>query len=401
MNFIREIEANSAEIRLLRQDIHAHPELGFDVHRTAELVASKLEEWGIAVTREVGLTGVVGTLVGTGTGAGADRAIGLRADMDALPIQEVNTVSYASTHAGKMHACGHDGHTAMLLGAAQYLAKHRDFTGTVQFYFQPAEEGLGGAKKMIEDGLFDRFPCDVVFGVHNWPNLPANTFGVRSDSIMASSNRFKITIDGTGAHAAMPQRGKDPLFAGTQIVTALQSIISRNKRPIDNAVLSVSQFHAGSSDNVMPDKVWLSGTVRTFDEAVTDLIETRLTEIAEGTALAFGCRAKVDFIRAYPPTVNDPVQARFAADVAAEVFGKDKVIWEIDPTMAAEDFSFMLRERPGCYAFIGNGSGEHRGHEHGMGPCELHNASFDFNDDLLPGGASYFVGLVNKYLTNA
>lgn len=398
MNLIPQIEADSAGIRRLRRDIHAHPELGYDEHRTAELVASTLERWGIEVTRNVGQTGVVGTLRGALDSGSPARAIGLRADMDALPIQEVNTVAHASRNAGVMHACGHDGHTAMLLGAAQYLAANRQFHGTVQFIFQPAEEGGAGAKAMLDDGLLERFPIDAVFGVHNWPGLAANTLATRAGALMASSNRFRIDIDGVGAHAAMPQQGQDPLLAGTQIVSALQAIITRSKRPIDQAVLSVTQFHGGSSDNVIPQSVWLGGTVRTFDDQVTGLIEQRMGDIATGLATAFGCTARLTFIRAYPPTINDATQAAFAAQVAREVFGEDRVLWDTEPAMPSEDFSFLLQQRPGCYAFLGSGHGEHRGHEHGSGPCELHNASFDFNDELLPAGASYFVRLVQRFL---
>jgi len=399
MNLIPQIEVDSVDIRRMRHDIHAHPELGYEVHRTAELVASTLEKWNIEVTRNVGRTGVVGTLRGSLESASPARAIGLRADMDALPVQEINTIAHASRNPGVMHACGHDGHTAMLLGAAQYLAANRRFHGTVQFIFQPAEEKGAGAKAMLDDGLLERFPIDAVFGLHNWPGIPANTLATRAGALMASSNRFRIDIEGIGAHAAMPHKGHDPLLAGAQIVTALQAILTRSKRPIDAAVLSVTQFHAGSSDNVIEQNVWLSGTVRTFDHQVTDLIERRMQEIATGLATAFGCTARVSFIRVYPPTINDAGQTAFAATVAREVLGADQVIGDIEPVMPSEDFSFLLQKVPGCYAFLGNGDGEHRGHEHGIGPCELHNASFDFNDELLPAGATYFVRLVQAFLS--
>lgn len=313
MNLIPQIEVDSVDIRRMRHDIHENPELGYEVHRTAELVASTLEKWNIEVTRNFGRTGVVGTLRGSLESASPARAIGLRADMDALPVQEINTIAHASRNPGVMHACGHDGHTAMLLGAAQYLAANRRFHGTVQFIFQPAEEKGAGAKAMLDDGLLERFPIDAVFGLHNWPGIPANTLATRAGALMASSNRFRIDIEGIGAHAAMPHKGHDPLLAGAQIVTALQTILTRSKRPIDAAVLSVTQFHAGSSDNVIEQNVWLSGTVRTFDHQVTDLIERRMQEIATGLATAFGCTARVSFIRVYPPTINDAGQTAFAA----------------------------------------------------------------------------------------
>lgn len=393
-----EIEAAAETLRALRRDIHAHPELGYEVHRTAALVADTLEAWGLQVTRGVGRTGVVATLVGN---AGTGRSIGLRADMDALPVTEANTFAHRSRHPGLMHACGHDGHTAMLLGAAQYLASHRDFAGTVQFIFQPAEEGGAGARAMIEDGLFERFPVDAVFGVHNWPGMPAGHFGVRAGALMASSSRFRIELKGTGCHAAMPHMGRDPVFAGLQIANALQGIVTRNKKPVDTAVLSITQFHAGDADNVVPNEAWLGGTVRTFADATTDLIETRMGEIVHAMAAAFDCEATLRFTRIYPPTVNDAAHAAFAAQVMAEVVGVEAVDSAVEPTMAAEDFSFMLQARPGSYAFLGNGDGAHRTSGHGLGPCALHNASYDFNDALLPIGASYFVRLTQRFLAAA
>ncbi|MGI4859962.1 MAG: amidohydrolase, partial [Janthinobacterium lividum] len=301
MKIIPEILAVGAETRAIRHDIHAHPELGFEVHRTADLVASKLTSWGITVARGIGRTGLVGTLKrGSGT-----RAIGLRADMDALPVNEANTFAHRSTTPGRMHACGHDGHTAMLLGAARYLAEHADFDGTVHFFFQPAEEAGGGAQAMIDDGLFERFPVDAVFGVHNWPGMPEGRFGVRVGPLMASTSDFRIDIKGVGAHGAMPHNGRDPLFVGTQIANALQGIITRNKKPVDTAVLSITQFHAGDANNVVPDQAWLGGTVRTFTEDTLDLIESRMRAIAAPIAAAFECEAVVDFVRNYPPTINE------------------------------------------------------------------------------------------------
>jgi hippurate hydrolase len=394
MNIIAEIAQAHEEIKALRRDIHAHPELCYEEERTAALVARTLEQWDIEVTRGLGKTGVVGVLrKGSGT-----RAIGLRADMDALPVPELNTFAHASRHENKMHACGHDGHTAMLLGAAQYLSKHRDFDGTVVFIFQPAEEGGGGAKAMIEDGLFERFPVDAVFALHNWPGMPAGNFGARVGATQASSNEFEIRIKGVGAHAAIPHDGVDPVFTAMQIGTGLQSIVSRNKRPVDAAVLSITQMMAGHATNVIPDEASLAGTVRTFSVEVLDLIETRMKEIVAATAAAYRCEAEVSFVRNYPPTVNTAGETRFALGVMQEIVGAEHVDTEIDPTMGAEDFSYMLMERPGCYAYIGNGAGGHREHGHGIGPCMLHNSSYDFNDDLLPLGATYWVRLVEKFL---
>jgi amidohydrolase len=394
MNLIPEIEASRDEIKTLRRTIHAHPELRYEEVGTAKLVAESLEKWGIEVHRGLGKTGVVGVL----KRGSSDRSIGLRADMDALPIQEINAFEHRSTHAGRMHACGHDGHTAMLLGAAKHLAAHGNFDGTVVFIFQPAEEGGAGAKAMIEDGLFNRFPVDAVFGIHNWPGMPAGQFGVTEGPIMASSNEFRVTVRGVGSHAAMPHNGRDPVFAAVQIANGLQGVITRNKKPLDTAVLSITQIHAGEAVNVVPDEAWLGGTVRTFTVETLDLIEDRMRKIVAATALAHECEVEFKFIRRYPPTVNDPEQARFAAEVMAAVVGEDKVDNAVEPTMGAEDFSFMLLEKPGCYAFLGNGSGGHRDEGHGAGPCMLHNASYDFNDDLLSIGSSYWVRMVERFL---
>ncbi|WP_322095316.1 M20 aminoacylase family protein [Paraburkholderia bannensis] len=394
MKLIPEIQAAQGEIQGLRRTIHAHPELRYEETRTAELVATKLAEWGIEVHRGLGKTGVVGVLK-RGDGA---RSIGLRADMDALPIQELNTFDHRSHNDGKMHACGHDGHTAMLLGAAQYLAQHGQFDGTIVFIFQPAEEGGAGARAMIEDGLFERFPVDAVFGIHNWPGMPAGFFGVTEGPIMASSNEFRIDISGVGSHAALPHNGRDPVFTAVQIANGLQSIITRNKKPLDTAVLSITQIHAGDAVNVVPNTAWLAGTVRTFTTETLDLIEARLRKIAENTAEAYECSVEVSFLRNYPPTVNSSAEAQFAADVMRDVVGADRVDDHVEPTMGAEDFSFMLLEKPGCYAFLGNGDGGHRDAGHGAGPCMLHNASYDFNDQLLPVGSSYWVQLATKFL---
>ena len=397
MKIIPEIAQAQGGIQAIRRDIHAHPELCYEENRTADVVAQKLASWGIEVTRGLGKTGVVGVL----RNGSSRKAIGLRADMDALPIQELNTFAHASEHAGKMHACGHDGHTAMLLGAAQYLSQHRNFDGTVVFIFQPAEEGGGGAKAMIEDGLFERFPVDAVFALHNWPGMAAGEFGARVGATQASSNEFRIQVKGVGAHAAIPHNGIDPVFTAMQIGTGLQSIMTRNKRPIDAAVLSITQIHAGEAVNVIPDTATLAGTVRTFSVDVLDLIETRMKQLAEATALAYGCSVEFSFRRNYPPTVNTEKETHFALGVMQEIVGKDHVETNIDPTMGAEDFSFMLLEKPGCYAYIGNGDGDHRDHGHGLGPCMLHNTSYDFNDDVLSLGSTYWVRLSESFLSPA
>jgi amidohydrolase len=394
MELIPAITAARAEIQALRRNIHAHPELRYEEHRTSDLVATKLESWGIEVHRGLGKTGVVGVLKRGTSG----KSIGLRADMDALPIQELNGFEHRSQHNGKMHACGHDGHTAMLLGAAQYLATRHDFDGTVVFIFQPAEEGGAGAKAMIADGLFEKFPVDAVYGLHNWPGMPAGQFGVTPGPIMASSNEFHIRITGIGSHAALPHNGRDPVFTAIQIASGLQSIITRNKKPIDSAVLSITQIHAGDAVNVIPDVALLSGTVRTFSVEVLDLIEARMAKIIELTAQAYECEAHFDFRRNYPPTVNSEAETAFAAHVMRSIVGQEKVDTRVEATMGAEDFAFMLLEKPGCYAFIGNGEGDHRGEGHGMGPCMLHNPSYDFNDDLLGIGSTYWVRLVESYL---
>ena len=395
MQLLPEILASTDEIQVIRRNIHAHPELRFEENLTADLVAEALSSWGIPIVRGMGKTGVVGRLDGA---LGPGKMIGLRADMDALPLQEHNTFAHASRHAGKMHACGHDGHTAMLLGAAQYLSNHREFKGSVIFIFQPAEEGGGGAREMIKDGLFKQFPCDAVFGLHNWPGIPVGDFGVTVGPMMASSNAFKITVKGRGGHAALPHNSADPIIAGVNIVQALQSIITRNKRPVDAAVLSITQFHAGETSNVIPDSAFIGGTVRTFTLEVLDLIETRLREITHGVAGAFDCSAEIEFIRSYPPLINHQQEVDFAVSVITDLVGAGHVDKQIDPTMGAEDFAFMVLEKPGCYVFLGNGDGDHRAVGHGMGPCQLHNPSYDFNDALIPVGVSYWVKLAQRFL---
>jgi amidohydrolase len=394
MRLVEPILAFQSELEAIRRDIHAHPELSYEENRTADVVAARLTEWGIPVVRGLGVTGVVG-IVKNGT---SDRAIGLRADMDALPVQELNTFEHASRHAGKMHACGHDGHTAMLLGAAHYLSRHRNFDGTVYLIFQPAEEGGAGARRMIEDGLFDKFPMEAVYGMHNWPGIATGTFGVVAGPMMASSNEFRVVVKGKGAHAAQPHRGIDPVMVGVHIAQAWQTIVSREKNPLDTAVLSITQIHAGSATNVIPDEAVLGGTVRTFSTGVLDLIERRMQEMAAGVAAAHNASVDFQFKRNYPPLVNHPAQTAFAIEAMRAVVGADHVDTDVEPTMGAEDFAFMLQAKPGCYVFLGNGDGAHRSQGHGLGPCQLHNGSYDFNDQLLPIGASYWAKLVEMSL---
>ena len=396
MNLLDSIVSQAAQIVAIRRDIHAHPELCFEENRTADLVATKLTEWGIPIHRGLGKTGVVGIIKGGDSG----RAIGLRADMDALPLQEFNTFDHASRHHGKMHACGHDGHTAMLLAAAQHLAKHRNFDGTVYVIFQPAEEGGGGAREMIRDDLFKEFPMQAVFGMHNWPGPKVGSFAVSPGPVMASSNEFKITIHGKGSHAALPHNGIDPVPIAAQLVTAFQTIITRNKKPVDAGVISVTMIHAGEATNVVPDSCELQGTVRTFTVEVLDMIEQRMREISQGICAAMGAKCDFEFVRNYPPTVNHPAEAEFMREVMAEMVGADNVSPQ-EPTMGAEDFAYMLQACPGAYAFIANGDGVHREMGHGAGPCTLHNPSYDFNDDLIPLGGSLWVRLVEKWFAQA
>lgn len=394
MKLVDPIIAFQSELQHIRRDLHAHPELCYEEQRTSDVVAAKLTEWGIPVIRGLGLTGVVGII----KNGSSNRAIGLRADMDALPMQEVNTFPHASRHPGKMHACGHDGHTAMLLGAAKHLAENRNFDGTVYLLFQPAEEGGAGAKRMIEDGLFEQCPMDAIYGMHNWPGIPSGHMSVVEGPMMASSNEFYLTIKGKGAHAAQPHKGIDPVMVAVQIAQSWQTIISRQKSPLDTAVLSITQIHAGSATNVIPDEAKMVGTVRTFTTPVLDMIETRMGEIARHTAAAFGAEVEYKFRRNYPPLVNHAAETRFAVEVMKEVVGADKVDDNVEPTMGAEDFAFFLQAKPGCYIFIGNGEGDHRDGGHGLGPCVLHNGSYDFNDNLLPVGASFWVRLAEKSL---
>jgi len=382
-----------AELTGWRRDIHAHPELGFEETRTSDLVAAKLAAFGCEVHRGLGGTGVVGTLrAGTGAQAGARaaRTLGLRADMDALPIVEGNSFEHRSTNHGKMHACGHDGHTAMLLGAARYLAETRNFDGTVHFIFQPAEEGLGGAKAMVDDGLFRKFPCDAIFGMHNRPGLALGRFAVRAGPMMAGGAFFDIRVTGKGAHAARPETGIDPVMVAAHIAIALQTIVSRNAPPVETAVLSVTKIQGGDAYNVIPQTAQLAGTVRTFSRDLMTLIEASMRRVSKGVAEAFGATAEVDFRFLFAPTINDAREAEFAAGICAELVGAQNVERNPALIMASEDFSYMLERVPGCYINIGNGEGE--------GACEVHNPAYDFNDAALPLGASFFARLVETRL---
>jgi len=386
MDILERIDTFHAELTEWRRDIHAHPELGFQEQRTSDLVADKLAGFGIEVHRGLGKTGVVGRLrVGN-----SPRTIGLRADMDCLPILEANSFDHRSRHEGRMHACGHDGHTTMLLGAARYLSQARNFDGTVHFIFQPAEEGLGGAEAMVKDGLFDEFPCEAIFGMHNRPGLAVGKFQIRPGAMMAGGAFFDIAITGRGAHGARPESGIDPVVAASHIATALQSIVARNVRPVDTAVLSVTQIHAGHAYNVIPEKAAIGGTVRCFSRATMDLIEERMRQIAEGVAVGLGASASLDFRRLFPPLVNDTEETKFIADTAAEIVGEDNVNRQGGVVMASEDFSYMLERVPGAYIQIGNGEGE--------GACEVHNPGYDFNDAALPYGAALFARLVERRL---
>ena len=395
MKLLKPILDDAAALAALRRDIHAHPELGYQEERTAALIADTLGRWGVAVHRGLGGTGVVGS-VRNGTAA---RAVGLRADMDALPVTERNTFAHASVHAGRMHACGHDGHTAMLLAAARYLAAHRNFDGTVYLIFQPAEEGGGGARAMIRDGLFERFPMEAMFGIHNWPGLPVGQFALRSGPVFASSNDFSITIRGRGAHAAMPHNGIDPIPAACQIVQAFHTIISRNRPPLEGAVISVTMIRAGEATNVIPESCELRGTVRTFTIELLDMIEERMRRITKATCEAFATSCEFEFRRNYPPTVNHARETAFTREVLGELVGAENVA-EFEPTMGAEDFSYFLQEKPGCYFVIGNGDGTHRSAGHGGGPCMLHNPTYDFNDELIPLGGSMWVRLAERWLSS-
>ena len=374
------------EITAWRRDIHAHPELQYDVQRTAATVADKLKAFGCdEVVSGIGRTGVVGVIRGKKGGSG--KTIGLRADMDALPIEEASDLPYKSTVPGKMHACGHDGHTAMLLGAARYLAETRNFSGTAVVIFQPAEEGGGGGKAMVDDGLMDRFGIAEVFGMHNYPGMPVGAFGIRPGPMMAAADALTIDIEGVGAHAARPHLGVDTVLVGAQIINALQSVVSRNVDPLKSAVVSICMFRTGNTDNVIPQTVQLRGTARSLAPEVRDLLEKRLPVVVESTAAAYGAKAKLTYKRGYPVLVNHEKQTEFAASVAGQIAGQDKVDTGLPPMMGAEDFSFMLNARPGAFIWIGNGTS-----------AGLHHPSYNFNDEAIPFGTSYWVKLVETAL---
>ena len=385
-----QIVAQQPELMAIRRDIHANPETAFEELRTSNLVAVKLESWGIEVHKGLAKTGIVGKLTGGRNLGRSARAIGLRADMDALPIHEKNAFGYRSKNDGRMHACGHDGHTAMLLGAAKYLAESRNFDGTVYFIFQPAEEGQGGGREMIEDGLFEKFQMDAVFGMHNWPGIPAGQFAVMPGPMMASTDNFEIRVLGRGAHAAMPQNGIDPILIGSELVQALQSISSRTVSPLDAAVVSVTQFHAGEVINAIPSEAILRGTARSFKPGVRDTIENAIKRLAAGIAAAHGASASVQYDRLYPPTINAVRETEIVATVLENLVGSENVLRNLQPSTGAEDFAFMLLQKPGCYLWIGNGPGDNG--------CMLHNANYDFNDEILPLGSSAWVRLAEHML---
>lgn len=383
---IPDIETLVREMTGWRHDIHAHPETAFEEERTAALVARLLEGFGCEVHTGLAKTGVVGVLKN-----GDGPSIGLRADMDALHVHEQTGLDYASTHPGKMHACGHDGHTAMLLGAAKHLAATRAFAGTVVFIFQPAEEGEGGAKVMVEEGLFDRFPVDGVYGLHNWPGMEVGTFAIKSGAMMAAYRSFNVTVTGHGAHGGMPHLGIDPIVVAAEIIGAWQSITSRTLDPFDSAVLSVTQVHAGDAYNVIPDTVEMKGALRSLDTAVHDKVWARMEELGHAIAKGHGAAFALEEHKSYPATVNTAQEAANAAQAATEVVGSDNVQRDFAPSMGAEDFAYMLHERPGCYVWMGNGPG--------VSGCTLHNPHYDFNDAALAHGVSYWVRLVKNLLS--
>jgi amidohydrolase len=384
MPTIDRIEAFADELTAIRRDLHAHPEIGFEELRTSGIVADKLKSWGIEVHRGIGGTGVIGVLRGKGSGG---KRIGLRADMDALPLEEETGLPYASTVRGKMHACGHDGHTAMLLGAAKYLAETRNFAGTAVVIFQPAEEGGGGGLAMVKDGLMSRFAIGEVYGMHNYPGLPVGEFAIRTGSMMAAADHIEIAIEGKGGHAARPHLAIDTVLVGAQIINQLQSIVSRNVDPLESGVVSICMFQAGHTDNVIPQHARLRGTARSLTPQVRDLLQQRIGEVVEGTARLYGATARVSYHRGYPVLVNHERETAFAADVAREVAGDTKVDTHFAPVMGAEDFAYMLEERPGAFIFVGNGDS-----------ASLHHPAYNFNDEVIPLGASYWVRLTETAL---
>ena len=388
MTIIKKINEFHNEMTAWRRDIHQHPELQFEENRTSDLVAAKLEEFGIEIHRGLAKTGVVGTIRN-----GDGPSIGLRADLDALPLQEKNIFKHASSNPGKMHACGHDGHTTMLLGAAKYLASSKNFRGTVNFIFQPAEEGGGGGEVMVKEGLFEKFPVDAVYGMHNWPGMEPGYFGVGAGPIMAAADTFDLTIFGRGGHAALPDQCVDPILAASQVVTALQSISSRNTHPLDTLVISVTQIHAGDAYNVIPDSVRMHGTVRTFLPETQEEVPAKMLRVAEGVCTALGASCELNYMNGYPSTINSVPETEIAAKAVVDLVGEEKIHRNPIPSTGAEDFSYMLQARPGCYVWIGIGTGK------GEGGCMLHSSHYDFNDDVLWTGASYWATLVENELT--
>ena len=390
MNPVDYLRSQHVELTAIRRDLHAHPELGFEEHRTAEIVSRELDRLGIEHHNRVGKTGVVGVIRGERQESG--RAVGLRADMDALPMHEENSFAHVSRFKGRMHGCGHDGHTTMLLGAARYLAATRRFDGTVYLIFQPGEEGFAGGKAMVEEGLFERFPANEIYALHNWPGLPPGTIAVRPGPMMAAADRIEIHIEGRGGHGAHPHIAVDPVLVAGHVITAAQSIVSRNVSPVDTAVVSLCAMHAGNlaAMSVIPRDAKLVGTVRTFRPQTQDAVERRLSELVHSIAAAFGATATLKYERVYPATVNSEREAEFAAQVADSLIGSENVVRDLEPSMGSEDFSFMLQQRPGAYARLGQGGAE--------GGCFLHNTRYDFNDEVIPLGAGYLAALAEQAL---
>jgi amidohydrolase len=378
-----------SELTGIRRDLHAHPELSFTEERTSRVVADYLRKLGIETHVGLAKTGVVGVIAGRNK---SSRSVGLRADMDCLPMHELNSFPHKSRHEGRMHACGHDGHTTMLLGAARYLAETRNFAGTAYVIFQPAEEGGGGGQVMVKEGLFERFPADQVYALHNWPGLPAGQMAVKPGPVMAATDEVQVTLRGRGGHGAMPHLVVDPVVAAAQVISALQTIASRNVAPVDAVVVSICSMQTSQvgAFNVVPDSVQLVGTVRSFRPETRDLAEKRFREIVGKVADAMGCSTEIQYTRGYPPTINSAREAQFAARVGERLFGKGNVITEHEPTMGGEDFSYMLQARPGAYVFLGQGGAP--------GGCFLHNPNYDFNDEVIPLGAGYLAALVEESL---
>ena len=392
MPILNSINQMLNEMKSWRQDLHKIPEIGLEEYETSKYIKNKLKEFNINFKEGYSNTGLVAWV--KGSKGNSDKSIGLRADFDALPMPEKNNFDHKSTKDGMMHACGHDGHTSMLLGAAKYISENNDFDGTVYFIFQPGEEGFAGGKKMIEDGLFDDFNIDEVYALHNWPDLPLGSFGVNSGPMMAAVDEFDIIVKGKGGHAAFPQLVIDPIIVASQIVTAIQTIISRSTDPVDKALISITKIHGGTAYNVIDDEVKLSGTIRTFKPETRSFIEKRIEEIANGIAKAHGAGANIEFdlINKYPPTINSKKESEFAAKIAKQMVGEENVNTDIDPSMGGEDFSYLLNKKPGSYLYIGQGDENHKAH--------LHTTKYDFNDNLLPIGVNYWVNLVKDYFNN-